>query len=166
MFTQCLLQAHPYKGRWIMIAGILNNKVGRWNSIFNRKCYFIFRQRGDPREWFSFISSIKEIWKDDILPLGLINATNQCGAFTWTTRLETKGGTLTVGWRLSFQENSSSFAPYKEQGKGLKCCAHPPTASVPVEGGSTPSLAHQWSRFLSEEKEEEKSCCCGEQGWR
>ena len=147
-----------------MIAGILN-KVRRWNSIFNRKCYFIFRQRGDPQRMILF-HFIKEIWKNDILPIDLINATNQCGAFTWTTRLETERGSLTVGWRLSFQENSSSFALYKEQGKGLKCCAHPPTASVPVEVGSSPSLAHQWSQFLSEEKEEEKSCCCREQGWR
>ena len=83
---------------------------------------------------FHFINQ-RDLKKNDILPIDLINATNHCGAFTWTTRLETPN----VGWRLSFQENSSSFARYKEQGKGLKCCANPPTASVPVEVGSTPS---------------------------
>ena len=36
----------------------------------------------------------------------------------------------------------------------MKGCAHPPTASVPVEGESTPSLAHQWSQFLSEDKQQ------------
>ena len=150
-----------------MIAGILSNKVRRWDSIYSWKCYFIFRQRSGPREWllFHFINQW-DLRKQDILPIDPINATNQCGAFTWATRLETKAGALTAGWRLTFQENSFSFAPYKEQGKGLKGCAHPPTASVPVEGGSTPSLAHQWSQFLSEEKEEEKSCCCGEERWR
>ena len=112
-----------------------------------------------------FISSINESLREhDILPIDSINATNQCGAFTWATRLETKPGALTVGWRLTFKENSFSFAPYKELRKGLKGCAHPPTASVPVEGGSSPSLTHQRSQFLSEEKEEEKSCCCGKQG--
>ena len=112
-----------------------------------------------------FISSINESLKEhDILLIDPINAINQCGAFTWATRLDTKKGALTVGWRLTFKENSFSFAPYKELRKGLKGCAHPPTASVPVEGGSSPSLTHQRSQFLSEEKEEEKSCCCGKQG--
>ena len=111
-----------------------------------------------------FISSISEILKEhDILPIDSINATNQCEAFTWATRLDTKPGALTVGWRLSFKENSFSFASYKELRKGLKGCAHPPTASVPVEGGSSPSLTHQRSQFLSAEREEEKSCCCREQ---
>ena len=102
---------------------------------------------------FHFINQ-RAFTKQDILPIDPINATNQCGAFTWATSLETKAGALTAGWRLTFQENSSSFAPYKEQGKGLKGCAHPPTASVPGEGGSTPSLAHQWSPFLLEDKQQ------------
>ena len=148
-----------------MTAGILNNKVRRWDSIYNWKCYFIFRQRSGPREWLLFhFTNQRDLRKHDILPLDSINATNQCGAFTWATRLET--GAFIVWWRLIFKENSSSFVPCKEKGKSLKGCAHWPTTSVPVEGGSTPSLAHQWSQFLSEEKEEEKSCCCGEQGWR
>ena len=105
--------------------------------------------------WQSGLSSQLFGFQNSVSMSDPCQATNQCGAFTWATSLETKAGALTAGWRLTFLENSSSFAPYKEQGKGLKGCAHPPTASVPGEGGSTPSVAHQWSQFLSEEKEED-----------
>lgn len=75
------------------------------------------------------------------------------------TTLEIKAGMFTVGWRLTFQENSSSCAPANNE--ALKGCVHRPPQCFSARGPK-PWLAHRWARFLSGEKKEEGKSRCWE----
>lgn len=125
-------------------------------------------QEAWPQKWLCLISSINEHLKRKtffLLTLSMPQTSVEPSLGPHKTRNKSRGTHCGVEANIS-GKFFLSFAPYKEQGKGLKSCAHPPTASVPVEGGSTPSLAHQWSQFLSEEKEEEKELLLRQgEGW-